>query len=382
LLWLVAAIWWVGAASASAAQPIQGDWQVDGGALIRVVMTGGGHFQGTVVTAGGPCSNQESAGAVVWRNMTGSGSSYSGARPWYQQPSCDPLGDGQATWTLSSNDQGSLEGTDPTNPNHKATQTFHRVGPPPTAEVVGVLPVLVNAVLLDLQRSYRKLSGASKKQKVSLFRSVAQRANKGLNQVNNYKATSSEQALKGCAKGAISEALRGARARSRGGLAAGMLNIARCLKPFKVLFPGGKPGAKPPPQNQQQRGPTEDYVGVGTDPNLIPRFDFSFDRAKPFPPPVINLHASLRVACVKRGVFYLELDSHDFPPPDRSTDAFGRFVTFGAETYVQGLKVDFGATVEGGGGVHGTLQAQTDPSTSTDTCSSSNNKRWYAHRVN
>jgi hypothetical protein len=96
---------------------------------------------------------------------------------------------------------------------------------------------------------------------------------------------------------------------------------------------------------------------------------------------VIKVHLTLRVACLQRGVFYLELDSGDFPPLARYKDAFGHFVSFGAATYVQGLKVNFAGVVEAGGEVHGTLQAASDPNTSTDSCASSNYKRWYARRA-
>jgi hypothetical protein len=99
------------------------------------------------------------------------------------------------------------------------------------------------------------------------------------------------------------------------------------------------------------------------------------------PPPVINLHLSLRVACLSRGVFYLVLDSRSFGPLARYTDASGHFNSFGGTTYVQGLKVDFAAQIEAGGGVHGTLHAEVDRNSSTDICRSSNSKRWYARRV-
>src|SRR4051812_13374372 len=103
---LAAVVLWVGAAAASAAEPIEGDWNIQNG-VTRVVMTSPGHFEGTVVKPGdGACPDQAPTATVVWRDMTGGGLSYSGSLPWFRTPSCTSIGDGQTTWTLSSNDQG------------------------------------------------------------------------------------------------------------------------------------------------------------------------------------------------------------------------------------------------------------------------------------
>jgi hypothetical protein len=380
-LLLAAAISSVAAASASAVEPIEGRWTLLDG-VIDVIPAGGNDFSVKQVE---PIQNRCPNAPPLNMKLNGSGANYTGTVAYSDNGGCgsNSAGDGSVTITMANdNNSAHFVAKPPPSGGNTVDTTITRVVT--KAKVVGELPVIVNGFLLQLQPRYKQLpfSGSSKRRQ-SVSKAIAKIAKSGTTRINAYQASASEQTLKTCALAGLKKVAAGAGAKSKRTIQLGMLDIARCLKGYKVLFPGGKPGGKPPPRNQPQRGPTADFVGVGTDPRRIPRVDFSFDLASTeFAPPVIKLHLSLRVACLQRGVFYLELDSADFPTIARHKDGFGRFVTFGATTYAQGLKVDFAGLVEGGGGVHGTLHAQTDPSTSTDTCSSSNFKRWNARRVN
>jgi hypothetical protein len=368
-------------ATAAAAEPIEGRWQESNGRVLEFFSTGSNTYSDRIVvnvSGGNPCFDKP-------RNtkLTGSGLKYSGSISYYRSSDCTPVGDGKMEVTIAADAQTMKIGYSPPSDQSCCSREADLKRVVADAKVVGALPVLVNGFLLRLQPQYKQLpfSGASRRRRTTL-KAIAGIAKTGKKGVGDYNATASEKPLKTCALSALNEVAAGAAAKSKRKIQLGMSSIARCLKGYNALFPGGKPGGKPPPRNQPQRGPTADFVGVGTDPKLIPRVEFSYDLStNEFPPPVINVHLTLRVACLQRGVFYLELDSRDFPPLTRYTDAFGHFASFGAVTYVQGLKVDFAGVVEGGGGVHGTLQAATDRNASTDTCASSKYKRWYARRT-
>jgi hypothetical protein len=381
LLALVVAGVFANVATAAAAEPIEGQWQEQNGRVLEFFSTGSNTYSDRIVvnvSGGNPCFDKP-------RNtkLTGSGLKYSGSISFYRSSDCSPVGDGKMEVTIAADAQTMKIGYSQPSDQSCCSSEVDLKRVVADAEVVGALPVLVNGFLLRLQPQYKQLpfSGASRRRRTTL-KAIAGIAKTGKKGVGDYNATASEKPLKTCALSALNEVAAGAAAKSKRKIQLGMSSIARCLKGYKALFPGGKPGGKPPPRNQPQRGPTADFVGVGTDPKLIPRVEFSYDLStNAFPPPVIKVHLTLRVACLQRGVFYLELDSRDFPPLTRYTDAFGHFASFGAETFVQGLKVDFAGVVEGGGGVHGTLQAATDRNASTDTCASSKYKRWYARRA-
>jgi hypothetical protein len=365
----------------AAAEPIEGQWQEPSGRVLEFFSTGPNAYSDRVVanaSSGNACFDKP-------RNtkLTGSGLKYSGTVTFYRSSDCTAVGDGKMEVTIAADGQTMKIGYSQPSDQSCCSSEVDLKRVVADAKVVGALPVLVNGFLLQLQPKYKQLpfSGSSKRRQ-SVSKAIAKIAKSGTTRINAYNATASEKPLKTCALSALKKVAAGAAAKSKRKIQLGMSAIATCLKGYKALFPGGKPGGKPPPRNQPQRGPTADFVGVGTDPKLIPRVEFSYDLStNEFPPPVINVHLTLRVACLQRGVFYLELDTPDFPPLARYTDAFGHFVSFGATTYVQGLKVDFAGLVESGGGVHGTLQAARDPNASTDACASSKYKRWYARRA-
>jgi hypothetical protein len=119
-----------GSATTSAIPPILGTWKESGG-TIRVTQTGPGSFQGVLVSgAYGACPANNGPGSVVWKNLRGSGFSYTGTVPWFNTDNCSSRGDGQSTWTLSSINAGTLTTNDPQGGSTE-TISFTRVGPPP-----------------------------------------------------------------------------------------------------------------------------------------------------------------------------------------------------------------------------------------------------------
>ena len=94
------------AASAAAAAPggssiapIVGTWK-SGNAVIKV--SGTGTYQGTIVSGsvGSSCPEASPPGFAIWKNLSGSGFSYTGSVPFVRTDDCSSVGDGSATFTL------------------------------------------------------------------------------------------------------------------------------------------------------------------------------------------------------------------------------------------------------------------------------------------
>jgi hypothetical protein len=99
----------------SSIAPIIGTWKSDG-AVIKVTGPLDGPYQGTIVSgafANCPGMNDNVPGGVAWEQMSGGGFGYSGKIPWVNVNDCSPLGDGSATWTLTSINSGTLKSTSP-----------------------------------------------------------------------------------------------------------------------------------------------------------------------------------------------------------------------------------------------------------------------------
>lgn len=373
-----------GAAPATAAEPIEGDWRTASDEVIRIASVGGGNFEGKVLKVGNvACPGARRPGTVVWR-MSGSGSSYTGTLPWYRN--CVEFTRTQSTWTLTDNDHGQVRTTPPGGGSMVDHTTIARVPPePPRARAAGVLPVIVNDVLLDLQGSYARLAGSSRAQRAALFAAMARRTRKGIADLGAYSPRRGESPLKRCAAAAIRRVLSGAVRRASATVASGMHAIADCLRGYASLFPGGRPGATVPHRTHPSAR-DDQWHGVGTDPNLIPRIDWNYNPLNPVDG-IRNLHVVVRVTCPGARVFYLTLTPDHFP---FLSPASGRFGTGGGPItsasvggdngIVYQMDVYLAGILDSANAAHGTLKAQWKAGSPSPACASSNYKRWYASR--
>ena len=103
------------AGSARAAEPIEGRWSYLGGTVL-VSPTAANEFKGILVA--GRLANVTclGLGTEAWPRVVGSGQSYTGTITWFYISPCSLIGPGQATFVLSSSDQGQVCGTNPVNP--------------------------------------------------------------------------------------------------------------------------------------------------------------------------------------------------------------------------------------------------------------------------
>ena len=116
---------------ASDIPPIVGPWQ-SGGAVIKV--TGAGAYTGTIVSGhvGSSCPQNSPPGYAIWRNITGSGFGYKGTVPFVQTDNCASVGEGPATFVLTSINSGSWTATSPVD-GGQFTQSITRIGKWPGA---------------------------------------------------------------------------------------------------------------------------------------------------------------------------------------------------------------------------------------------------------
>jgi hypothetical protein len=167
------------------------------------------------------------------------------------------------------------------------------------------LAALVNGYLLQSQRYYAAVRKAgSLKGRTAIYKTIRSWAAKRRGELDAYTPTDADEfKLKACANKALG-LLAVAKAGSSK-LVDGIHGLVNCLKPFKRLFPNGKPGSTPrkgdpaPPKSKPKR-----WNGWGTKgdaPYTFPRIRFDVSETAGGKAQLTNLDFAVRIICFNGG---------------------------------------------------------------------------------
>jgi hypothetical protein len=243
--WLVATALCAFAASAtpaSADAPLEGHWRFgQGGTTIEFHQTSSGHFAGTIRNADGTTNCPGNVNGV---QVTGSGTHYTGTNRFYFTDPCQLVGNGNVDITLSDDGlSGTYKGDPP--PSASCCSETIAMSRDPVATQPD-LPALVNSILVDLQKRYRKIVKSGKSKPKGQLKALGAAARAGRSKLEAYKANSNEKTLKTCAINGLKTVESGAKVKTeRAGK--GLSAIAKCLKGYASDLPNGRAGTPPPP---------------------------------------------------------------------------------------------------------------------------------------
>jgi hypothetical protein len=388
------------ASTAGAAEPIEGRWMFPNGDLADFFPTGPGQFTYQYVGDSNKLGNCDPAKTPGNPKLTGSGLHYTGTISFYNTSSCEYVGEGSMDVTIDPGRQKmQIAFKQPKSQVCcSSTQDLTRVAEPPLV-FAGTLPEIVNRGLVQIRQGQSAANRAKKNRRAARYRAIRSSALATQTKVRNYRVTSpTEATLRTCALKWLKYVAAVAAKHSATAVTAGANQLARtCLSGFGQLFAGGEPGTvvshKPTAHPKKPPAPdsrADNYYGVGTDPNLIPRIDFAYDPIRSDRIDHIrNINISIRVACLGK-VFYLVLGPEYFPALNVAPGS-GIFGTgSGPVTYatvagdqpgqIYELEVYLAGIIDGTYGAHGTLKVQRRQGSSSTFCGSSNFKRWYATR--
>ncbi len=383
----------VAAGAASAAQPIEGRWTF-GDQVADIYSVGNGNFSLSFAGPSNPvgnCAPEQTPGNWLF---SGSAFHYTGKVTFYNTQSCESVGDGSVDVTLRDNDNGTLSTEPP--PGIACcghSDELKRVADPLDV-FSGTLAQIVNRGLTQIRAAQATLSHLKGRRRTRRYAGIRSVALATKSAVNKYKVTTPDEAtLRPCALKWFNYVAAVAAKHSTTAVAAGAKNLAKCLSPFRDLFPGGKPGTTVPkkgPAKPKQAPPAtsraDNWFGTGTDPNLIPRIDFAYDPANRVDK-IRNINMSVRVACLGK-VFYLALTPEYFPELGFGSAGFGSgsgpvtYASFPGDQPNQfyDLEIYLSGSIDSATTAHGTIKVQRRQGSNTTFCGSSGFKRWYATR--
>ena len=294
-----------GAASASAAEPIEGIWQQSEKTVVEYFPAPNGGFTSRYLQKDDlTCPDQPRD-----THLTGSGRSYTGSSNTYRSDNCQLIGRNKIEITVAEDGQWlHYKSTPPGGFCCVAEGNFERraAAPPAQLFVSGDLPAIVNTILVDFQREYKRLrsaSGPDRKRRYAAIRSKAAAATK---RVKKHNTAESEKALKSCALKAFAQIAAAAKkAKRQIDVGKGLTAIAKCLAPYRDLFPNDKPGTEPkrgtpsPPTTVPKR-----WQGIGagsTKTYTFPRILFELVTGSDGVTRLQKLDFAIRMQCFNGG---------------------------------------------------------------------------------
>ena len=288
-------------AGASAAQPIEGRWKDndEGTRVIEYYATGPNKF--TTREVG---EDKGTCGGRVDR-ITGSGLSYKGTRRFYNASTCEVLGDGNIEITVAADRRSfRIEGAPPSPYCCAFDYRVQRASDPAYDAMPPGLAATVNGYLLEFQKLYQRWRKGDKETRAKVYKTVRARGSQRLDELEAYKPTDSDEfRLKNCAKEALGKLKTATKGTSK--FVDGIHGLKNCLKPYRRLFPNGKPGSTPkkgPPAKPADK--PHRWNGWGTKGDAaytFPRISFNVTDSDDGTAVISGLDFAVRIICFNGG---------------------------------------------------------------------------------